>query len=494
MMGRSCIGLGLAAVLAAGCGGGSKPGANSVTRTSRNTFQENAPRMLDVLFMVDNSSSVEKEQVNLRANVPRFVDALAALPGGLPDLHLAVVSSDMGVGNSSIPGCNASGGDNGVFHWAVGPSPLNICTATGLAADAHYISTTGGANPQANFTGDLTAVLQCLLPLGSAGCGFEQPLRSVARALGADGFAPPAENQGFLRPEAILGIVLLTNEDDCSAAQDSFYDVTSNTNLASPLGPPGDFRCSEFGHLCDGAKPRRLAPTGQITDTVSYDNCVPAEEQGQLMRVADFAAGVKALKPDPASQIVVASIQGPVTPYQVHWKAPAVTTDGPWPNVTHSCTAPDGAFADPGVRMQAFAEHFGGNGLVYSICEANYGPALNTIANTMGQQFRDKCIAGPITDRDRDPTNGLQPDCAVVDHAPNGSGTGTVDTTLPACSDVGDTPPCWSLRAPTTECPNPNDQLLVTKRDSAATSPNLRISVECSICIPGLPDPDAGCP
>ena len=468
------------------------------TRTFMNTFQETLNRKIDILFMVDNSSSMENSQANLQANFPRFMDVLKALPDGLPHLHIAVVSSDMGVGNNDIPGCNANGGDNGIFKSGVGSSPLNTCTATNLNAGATYISTTGGQNPQNNFTGDITQVFQCIAPIGATGCGFENQLRSVARALGADGFQPPAENAGFLRPEAYLGIIFITNEDDCSAANVGFYDIVSNTNLASGLGPPGNFRCSEFGHLCDGMAPARLSPTGAVTDTVTYQNCVSAEEKGQLIRVADFAQGIKSLKPDPASQILVGSIQGPTTPYVIKWKTPAVSTDGPWPDIAHSCTlgtGTTGSFADPGVRMQQFVQQFGGNGLTYSICQDNFGPALNTIAMKLSQLIGPKCIVGTVWDKDP-ATAGTQADCAVIDHVPNASGSGpTVDTTVQACADNGNSPPCWRLRAPAAmeACPA-NSQVVEINRGTVTPPDNLRNSVSCSICIQGVSDPTHGCP
>jgi hypothetical protein len=292
-------------------------------------FHRHANRKLDLLFMVDNSVGMSKAQENLRANLPRFLDVLKSLPDGLPDMHVAVVSSDMGVGNDNLPTCNSTGGDRGVFHNEVGQNAVGR-TETGLVPGARFVATTGGANPQNNFTGDITEVLQCILPLGTAGCGFERPLASIARALGADGAPAPSENHGFLRPDAHLAIVLVTDEDDCSAASEAFYDVVTNVGLASPLGPPGGFRCSEFGHLCDGAPPRRLAPNGKVTDTVSYSTCVPAEEAGLLTPVARFVQGIRALKADP-TQISVSSIQGPTTPYVTHWKSPQLSGDGPWP-------------------------------------------------------------------------------------------------------------------------------------------------------------------
>src|SRR5262245_48190484 len=55
-------------------------------------------RDLDILFMIDTSPGMAPLQAKLVAAVPAFIDALQALPGGLPNLHLAVVSSDMGAG------------------------------------------------------------------------------------------------------------------------------------------------------------------------------------------------------------------------------------------------------------------------------------------------------------------------------------------------------------------------------------------------------------
>src|SRR5437868_1798050 len=84
--------------------------------------------------------------------------------------------------------------------------------------------------------------------------------QSNLRALGADGRgAAPAENQGFLRQDALLAIVMVTNEDDCSArAGIQLYDTSSNQSVNSVLGPPSNFRCNEFGHLCNGARPPRM--------------------------------------------------------------------------------------------------------------------------------------------------------------------------------------------------------------------------------------------
>ncbi len=343
-----------------------------------------ANRNLDLLFMVDNSSSMRLQQANLTTNFPMFMDALKALPGGLPNIHVAVISADMGAGDGSIAGCDTTGGDNGIFQYTA----RGTCTATNLQAGHTYISNVGGV---ANYTGDISNVFTCIATLGEQGCGFEHQFASVLRALGADGKPAPLENQGFLRPDALLAIVMLTNEDDCSSrGPANLFDATTNIRLTSALGPPANFRCNEFGHLCNGVPPVREAPNNDVTAMVPQTNCTSAECGGMLIPVAEFVARIKALKTAPSSEILVAALAGPSTPYTVTWKSPSTSDTScgasscPWPIIAHSCMAADGSFADPSIRVNEWVAAFGANGITSSICDANFGPALQQIAARIG--------------------------------------------------------------------------------------------------------------
>jgi hypothetical protein len=344
-----------------------------------------ANRNLDVLFMVDNSSSMQLSQTNLVNNFPKFTDALKALPGGLPNIHIAVISQDMGAGDGSIEGCDSTGGNQGIFQYIA----RGTCTSTTLQIGNTYISNIGGA---ANYSAtDISTVFSCIAALGETGCGFERPFTSILRALGADGNPVPAENQGFLRSDALLAIVMITNEDDCSARPGiMLYDTNSNLMLTSALGPPQNYRCNEFGHVCNGAKPPRMAPNNDVNATVNLDNCTSSECDGSLVPVSEFVARIKALKTAPGSEVLFAAISGPETPYGVHWKNSSVadTSCGqsscPWPEINHSCMASDGSFADPGVRIADAVSAFGVNGFASSICDADFGPPLQAIATRIG--------------------------------------------------------------------------------------------------------------
>jgi len=380
-------------VLVVGCVAlnGCEPQSSGET-TSRASALTGTGRKIDVLFMVDNSSSMDMSQNLLLGNFPKFMDVLTGQPGGLPNVHVAVVSSDLGAGNGSVTGCSLNG-DNGVFQVA----PRGNCTSTTLNPGATFISNEDGT---ANYTAaNISTVFTCIAPLGQAGCGFEHQLASVARALGADGSPAPAENQGFLRPDADLAIVLITNEDDCSAPSNSLlFDTTTNTTLASQVGPPGSFRCNEFGHLCGSppAAPRRTSPNpSDLTTTVTYDGCQSAEDSEFLTPVATFVSRIKALKTNPAAQILVEAVAGPPTPYAVKWYAAPFADTGPWPQVVHSCDGgPTVGFADPAVRIAQFVQAFGANGSLHTICSNDFSPALQKIKDDITRVLADDGTGG----------------------------------------------------------------------------------------------------
>src|SRR6476646_6839103 len=72
-------------------------------------------RNVDLLFLIDDSSSMRLSQDNLMRNFPTLMNTLQNLPGGMPNVHIGVISSDMGAGDGSVAGCDTTGGKNGIF-------------------------------------------------------------------------------------------------------------------------------------------------------------------------------------------------------------------------------------------------------------------------------------------------------------------------------------------------------------------------------------------
>jgi hypothetical protein len=358
---------------------------------------------VDILFMIDNSSSMTSMQQKLVSQIPMFLNTLQSAARPLSDFHIAVVSSDMGApGDSTSAIACTKDGDQGVFQI----QPRGDCQGS-VAPGASYLSNVGGV---ANYTGQLTDALACITPLGANGCGFEHQLASVVRALGADGQPAPAANAGFLRQDAELAIFLLTNEDDCSAPADTtLYSLNgSGQDLHNPLGPIGNYRCNQFGHLCRDPgsanpsaliKPPLTPPAdaqGSDTPTLNLVDCESNDtSSGLLTPVSQFVAEIKALKSDP-SRITVGALVAPAAPYTVAWM-PSSGGDIQgelWPSVKHSCgpqgdadvnplatdVTTDGSFGDPAVRITQWVQAFGDNGLVGSICD-DYGLTMGSMAS-----------------------------------------------------------------------------------------------------------------
>jgi hypothetical protein len=160
---------------------------------------------------------------------------------------VAVISSDMGAGDGSVASCDSTGGKNGIFQYTGHViAPATTPCETTLQTGATFISNIGGAKNYA--AADAADVFTCIAALGESGCGFEHQFASVLRALGADGQAMPAENQGFLRDDALLAIVMVTNEDDCSATPGlTVVDTSVIAKNAWRDGRPANVRCNEVG-------------------------------------------------------------------------------------------------------------------------------------------------------------------------------------------------------------------------------------------------------
>jgi hypothetical protein len=455
-------------------------------QTFNDLFQQSVNRNIDIVFMVDDSSSMAPLQNKLTAQFPVFMNVLKGLPGGLPNVHIGVVSSSMGAGaNPAVDHC-PPGGDQGIFHV----KPLGKTCATGvLNPNQNFIINVMG---QANYTGDISDVFSCIAALGEGGCGFEHKFESVLRALGADGAPAPTQNANFLRDDAYLAIILITNEDDCSAPPNSDLFDSSSQTVSDPLGPLQSYRCNEFGHVCAGHPPPRT-PAGPTDLSGMCDSA----EDGRLLKVADVVTAMKRIKKDP-NKILVAAIAGPTMPYVVNIGPSQVKGDpSMWPYVQHSCMAGDGTYADPSIRIKKWVDAFGTNGVFEEICNDTFAPALTVIANEIGRKIGAPCVTGTVLDTTGAVwTGATQADCAVIDHKQNMNGD-VIDTTLPACAagqNMGATP-CWHLDPGGVTCPG--QHVMGFNRPGATTTTDLNSSVSCAVlaCPPAgqMPRP-TGCP
>jgi hypothetical protein len=488
------------------------------------------------------------KQQKLKDNFPTLLAALEdPTDGTLPDLRVAIIDSDLGTGGA-IPsgncGPNASNGqnpfgDDGKFQMlnttATNPNPC------GANAGAQWLEYKAGQ--PVNYTGDINNVFACLAGnLGTQGCGFEHQLQAFEFALRPGLIATNAAQQAMLRPAAYLGLVFLSDEDDCSAAiNDGMFSSSLNFTLANESA---SLRCSTRAHACGGVNltnpppgyPTTAAYTHAFSDcsarTDSCPNFVAGTSTSQtpndtsvptncspLRDIHNLAEVIKGLKSNP-DQILVAGIfgwplsdadmataqykidrlysQNPSAPTPIYDYWP-VCFDPNHPLGNNDPTSAAGYQASiaygatGGLRMAAFVDEFGDNGLKYSICQPDFANAMSGIGTALAKKLQNLCVQDKLLDTDPN-TPGLQPDCRVVYSIPDATGVYTESpNSMPRCDlNQSDTTqpvyPCWKLVNDLTKCPGASGaglgQLVnvVRKPGDPPLTPGTKLDMQCLTC------------
>ncbi|HEY0706028.1 MAG TPA: hypothetical protein VGG33_04490 [Polyangia bacterium] len=422
-------------------------------------YEANPIRKLDLIFMVDNSTSMREEQDNLRQNFPDFMNELTSIPGGAPDMHIAVISSNVGAGPTMVNSACPVGGDRGKFQ--VRPS-CNFMGGSFLKVN--------GASPNITVA-QLPNMFSCLAELGNSGCGYEHQLLSLYFAL--NGSNP--ENAGFLRDDAYLGIVLLSDEDDGSGepSEADFYE-------GIPAGQTGSLRCSLRGHECNGQLVPAMPFMAPLTSCKPYAR-TPAQKKSHLIEVPFFIDFVKGLKRGRSDKILVSSVIGwdprPNAQYKL---GPNMANDL---DTLPICETERTGSAAPGVRLNAFTKAFENN-TVHTICQSDLKAAMTEIGKKLASILQNTCITQPLVDTNTT-MDGVQADCQVLDRIPvNGNLSELKDTPIKACSATGGSMPCWDLM-PDMQCGS-GYRTLVRRQGDAV--PGTLQSIKCLTCPMGSTD------
>ena len=499
-------------------------------------------RQLDLVFMIDNSPSMAPKQAKMNAQFPKLIAALKdPTDGTLPDLRVAIIDSDLGTGDKYASGScgpktlsdgtNSPYGDMGRFQM-IGATSCGVTNA-----NATYLEYT--KNKPVNFSGDINSVFACLAGnLGTLGCGEEHSLQAFEFALLPGiglGQVNDAQNQ-MLRASATLGLVFLTDEDDCSAAgNDGMFG-----DKPELYGESASLRCYTRSHACNGqplttSPPGPGYPTTQAfsalfkdcaarTDSCSpldplLDDSQPTPQCSPLKDIHALANELKGLKADPANQIFVAGIFGyplsdadmATATYKIDLIPNPNVADMNHPNVYDSwpvCYDPNHKPADPskfdataagwgataGLRASAFVDEFGPNGSKFSICQTDFAASMQQIGASMAKHLQNLCINDKLR-----LTSALQPDCRVAYSYPS------IDPTDPSqliyvedpvallpCNP-GDTSDsiqtdCWQLVSDSTKCPEAfNGQLVNVLRTRAEINAGslpagTKVNMQCHIC------------
>jgi len=281
---------------------------------------------IDLLFMIDNSISMADKQQVLQAAVPDLVQRLvnpncvdpntgvAGAPAAnqdapcsgslirefqpIRDIHVGIVTSSIGGHGATL--CN--GMESGVtpieneerndHGYLIGSRPRYMNPGNGFPADqAGFLNWNPTANAGETITSFTTTFQAMTTAVGEFGCGLESQLEAIYRFLidpnpyqqiviskcpgTTEDCAVPtgkdatllAQRAAFLRPDSLVAVIFMTDENDCSIQESGQYYYAMRTDIILPHGSqacamnPNDKCC----YFCNSAPPSGCAadPTCQ---------------------------------------------------------------------------------------------------------------------------------------------------------------------------------------------------------------------------------------
>lgn len=325
---------------------------------------------LDMLVVVDNSGSMAQVQTQLMVKFEVMLENLRVplcgsrsnpnaephacvgnddevqLTRPLRDMHVGVVSTDLGTPGSMVPGCDDSDrGDDGLLNpirhgaslqahlpWAPrrpsaqrAPAGFRppVCADDTMQFPAFitYCSNTADAScdiaapfSSTRDSSTFSSWFRCNSGLFVNGCGLESPLEAAWRALVEhDARSAPGNtsiNAGFLRDDAALAIVVFTDEEDGSVRNcehDGGFSATRGESCNDALGVYNP-ASPEWAHPTNPDLRLYLYPSGSRHDPTwnldRYANTTPTSNPSRWNR--DFWS----LKPGRPDRVIFAAVTG----------------------------------------------------------------------------------------------------------------------------------------------------------------------------------------
>jgi hypothetical protein len=191
------------------------------------------------------------------------------------------------------------------------------------------------------------------------GCGFEQHLEAMERALVKHRHG---DNAGFLRDDSILVVIILTDEDDCSVAP-GHEDIFDYTRI-------------DYGHL-------------SLRCIIHPEKVEPVETYIEVLRT---------IRPDPERLVlgVIAGVPpGPACEGRgtdigsclEHDEIQYVINPETMTTLVPSCTTSSGE-AHPARRLVELALGHPDSSCVHSICTDDFRPVLRNLAGIVAERIR----------------------------------------------------------------------------------------------------------
>lgn len=273
-------------ILAAACGPSRNPGGGDgdddgggvdAGPTGDGTTNGRRCEKMDVLFVIDNSGSMGQEQMNLIDNFPQFISVLNN--SGL-DYRVAVTTTGRNYSyamqlpiGGTLP-MSIDGGHNGEM---LRPAACNMSRRWIEKADA---------DPSATFS--------CVANVGIEGPSDEMPLSAMRDAF--EERMTDGTNAGFRRNDALLGVVFLTDEEDCSYEQSVTFPFGQSLcdSMMEPVASYAQFLDTYTGHRSRWAI-AAIAGPGPGSCSSTFGNAEEATRLKQLVQVTGTNARMSSI-------------------------------------------------------------------------------------------------------------------------------------------------------------------------------------------------------
>lgn len=413
------------------------------------------PAKLDILLVIDDSSSMADNAALLADNLAGFAVYLEA-PDVRLDYRVAITTTDVhqpycGPGPQDgafvASPCRARLDDFVVAATHEGPAAdlRGVCTdacgrdelaivPTALTADGElaprpWIERIAGQRNLPEHVSTAEA-LACLGLVGAAGCTYESPLEAAYLAL-LRTFDRDDPAHGFLRDDAALFVLFISDETDCSVRPE-------HADIFDPAGPralwePGassatsavcwnaGMRCVGEGPVFDDCVAASVGADGALLDDDDDAVLYPVSRYAELLRQIERQK--QAARGDDGRHVFV-HVLGGVPSFGGFGGAPffAEAHDeiermafGIGPACSRSSDAAGGIdlVAHPPGRLRELAEQFQRyDNPLFSLCDDNYAQALACLP---GQSLvAARCVEGCVGDLDRE-TDVLEHDCVLTE-------------------------------------------------------------------------------
>jgi hypothetical protein len=218
----------------------------------------NRAKQVDVLFVMDNSGSMAQEQNGVVDSFSKFLEGFVA---ERIDYHIGVISTDTKTSSSYWGGL----GQNSPYFNFPNAGPGSLLAFKG---NPKFISSASGRS-------EALRQFRLNATLGTTGSGAESGLLAVQKSLATSKIQSGAWNAEFFRNDALLSVVVVSDEDESVGASTTRYikrDLVDETN-----------RIEQFVASLRNLKPNRpdlirldlvIAPSQEACPTVGSDNGV----------------------------------------------------------------------------------------------------------------------------------------------------------------------------------------------------------------------------